>query len=281
MGTLYLVATPIGNLEDISLRALRILREVRTIAAEDTRHSRKLLEKYEIKTPLTSYHEHSKEVKLRQLMNFLEQGDVALISDAGMPSINDPGYELIKAAIEAGHVISPVPGPSAPITALVTSGLPTDKFLYLGYLPRKKIERQRMLEEIAHLPFTLIFLETPHRLLTALMDCQQVLGERQVAVARELTKLHEEIFRGTLHQAYNHFSESKPRGEFTLVISGSVPNERPWSENEVRARLVETLEQGAPVTKAAGQIATQSGWSRRKVYKLAIEIQTSKKPRLT
>jgi 16S rRNA (cytidine1402-2'-O)-methyltransferase len=281
MGTLYLVATPIGNLEDISLRALRVLREVNLIAAEDTRHSRKLLEKYEIRTPLTSYHEHSREVKLRQLMDFLEQGDVALISDAGMPSINDPGFELIRAVIEAGHKISPVPGPSAPITALVTSGLPTDKFLYLGYLPRKKIERQRMLKEIAHLPFTLIFLETPHRLLTALKDCQQVFGDRQVAVARELTKLHEEIFRGTLHQAYNHFSESKPRGEFTLVISGAVSNESQWSEKEVRAGIMESLEQGAPVSKVAGEIASQSGWPRRKVYKLATEIQTLKKPRST
>jgi 16S rRNA (cytidine1402-2'-O)-methyltransferase len=273
VGTLYLVATPIGNLEDISARAVRILREVKMIAAEDTRHSRKLLDHYEIRTQVTSYHEHSKGAKIIHLMNILEEGDVAIITDAGTPSLNDPGFELVQAAINAGHKVSPIPGPSAPIAALITSGLPTDKFLYLGYLPRKVTERQKMLGEIAHMPYTLIFLETPHRLLTALKDCEQILGDRQVAIARELTKLHEEIFRGTLLQAHTHFSAIKPRGEFTLVISGATSVESQWSEKELRAWLLERLDEGEPITKVASQIASESGWSRREVYKLATEIQ--------
>ncbi|MBE0410296.1 MAG: 16S rRNA (cytidine(1402)-2'-O)-methyltransferase [Anaerolineales bacterium] len=277
MGTLFLVATPIGNLEDISTRALRILSEVQIIAAEDTRHSAKLLEKYQIKTPTTSYHEHSKEGKLKLLLNILEQGDIALITDAGTPSLNDPGYELVQAVIKAGHKISPIPGASAPIAALVASGLPTDKFLYLGYLPRKSAERRRLLEEISHLPYTLVLLETPHRLISALKDCGEVLGERQVAIARELTKLHEEIFRGTIHQALTHFETEKPRGEFTLVLRGNVPIEREWTQEELLSSLRKELKQGKPISKVSSQIASQSGWPRREVYKLANEIQSNKK----
>ena len=188
MGTLYLVATPIGNLEDISARALRILRESSIIAAEDTRHTRKLLQNYNIQTSLTSYHEHSKPQKLSRLMSFLESGDVALVSDAGTPGLNDPGYELVRAALQNGHIVSPIPGPSAPIAALVASGLPTDTFLYLGYLPKKSSERRRLLAQVADQPHTLIILETPHRLLDALEELQENLGDRQVATARELTK---------------------------------------------------------------------------------------------
>jgi 16S rRNA (cytidine1402-2'-O)-methyltransferase len=278
MGTLYLVATPIGNLEDISPRALRTLSEVTIIAAEDTRHSRKLLNHYGIKTKVTSYHEHSKENKLGQLLTILDQGDVALISDAGTPTLNDPGYELVRAALEAGHKVSPIPGPSAPIAALVASGLAADRFLYLGYLPRRKLERRRLLKEIAPLSYTIIFLETPHRLLSALEDLEQILGNRQIAIARELTKLYEEIFRGTLQQAYTHFNEERPRGEFTLVLSGAIPDEELWSEDQLRAAIKERILEGEPTTQVANQVASQSGWPRREVYKLAAEIRNFKNP---
>ncbi len=226
MGTLYLIATPIGNLEDISARALRLLGQVRLIAAEDTRQTRKLLSHFDIHTPLTSYYEHNKLSKLDRVLEDLRHGDVALVSDAGTPGLNDPGYELVRAALQNGHRVSPVPGPSAPIAALVASGLPTGAFLFLGYLPRKTSERRRLLEEIAGLPYTLVFLETPHRLLRALDDLSAMLGARQIAIARELTKLHEEIFRGDVASARQHFEEQEPRGEFTLVVAGSKLDDR-------------------------------------------------------
>ena len=220
MGTLYLVATPIGNLEDMSPRAVRILREARLIAAEDTRHTRQLLTHFDIHTPLTSYYEHNKLTKQDVLLAALAQGDVALVSDAGTPAINDPGYELVKAALDAGHLVSPVPGPSAPIAALAASGLPTDAFLYLGYLPRKASERKEFLGQVASLPYTLIFLETPHRLLDSLADLESVLGDRPMAAARELTKIYEQIVRGPISQVRAYFEENEPRGEFVLVIGG-------------------------------------------------------------
>jgi 16S rRNA (cytidine1402-2'-O)-methyltransferase len=226
MSTLYLVATPIGNLEDISARALRVLREVRLIAAEDTRHTARLLQHYDIHTPSLSYHEHNKLVRLERVMEALREGDVALVSDAGTPALNDPGYELVRAAIATGHFVSPIPGASAPIAALVASGLPTDRFLYLGYLPRKLGERKRLLQQVAGLPYTLIFLEAPHRLLEALESLRAAFGDRQMAVGRELTKLHEEIFRGSLDQARKHFEDHPPRGEFTLIIAGNTLERR-------------------------------------------------------
>ncbi len=218
MPTLYIVATPIGNLEDISLRALRILTEVPLIAAEDTRRTRHLLTTYGIKTPLTSYHEHNKKARLARLLSHLEKHDLALVSEAGMPGVSDPGYELIVVAIEHGIPVVPIPGPSAVVTALAASGLPTDEFVFVGFLPRKKGERRRLLEAISDEPRTIVAFEAPHRLLVALRDIKEVLGDRRIAVCRELTKLYEEIFRGLVHQAIEHFQE--PRGEFTLVIEG-------------------------------------------------------------
>jgi 16S rRNA (cytidine1402-2'-O)-methyltransferase len=275
MGTLYLVATPIGNLEDISARALRVLGEVQLIAAEDTRQTRKLLQHYEIHTALTSYHEHSKRGKLEQVLEVLKTGEVALVSDAGTPALNDPGYELIQAALAAGHTVSPIPGPSAPIAALVASGLPTDCFLYLGYLPRKKVERRRLLDEVRDLPYTLIFLETPHRLLASLEDLEQVLGNRQAAVARELTKMYEEIFRGSLQAAQDHFATQPPRGEFTLVIEGRPPGEERWTEEHLRSELSARLGQGEPPSQLASQVASESGWSRREVYQRILRLRGS------
>ena len=230
MPVLYVIATPIGNLEDISLRALRLLQEVKLIAAEDTRTTRHLLNAHNIKTPLTSYHEHSKRAKLDYLLNYLEKEDLALVSEAGMPGLSDPGYELIVAAIERGISVVPIPGASAVITALVVSGLPTDQFLYLGFLPRRKGQRQRLLSSIVDEPRTIVAFETPHRLREALSDIEEILGNRRLSVCRELTKVHEEIFRGRVSQAREHFAE--PRGEFTLVIEGKT---RAWLKFQERS----------------------------------------------
>ncbi|NJD60258.1 MAG: 16S rRNA (cytidine(1402)-2'-O)-methyltransferase [Anaerolineales bacterium] len=273
MSTLYLVATPIGNLEDISQRALRILAEVSLIAAEDTRHTAKLLQHYDIATRCISYHEHNKLVRLEGVLEALVQGDVALVSDAGTPALNDPGYELVRAAIQAGHMVSPIPGASAPIAALVASGLPTDAFLYLGYLPRKASERERLLKQITSLPYTLIFLEAPHRVLEALEALQAVLGDRQVAVGRELTKLHEEIFRGSLSEARQHFTERPPRGEFTLVLMGCQVNEEKWNTERLENELQKCLEAGESASKAAAGLAASSGWTRREIYRLLLKKQ--------
>jgi 16S rRNA (cytidine1402-2'-O)-methyltransferase len=271
MGTLYLVATPIGNLEDISARALNVLRQVNLIAAEDTRQTRKLLEHYGITTPSTSYYEHNKLTKLEVVLEALSRGSVALVSDAGTPGLNDPGYELVKAALDAGHTVSAIPGPSAPIAALVASGLPTDAFLYLGYLPRRATARRRRLEEVADLPYTLIFLEAPHRLSDALADLESILGDRPIAVARELTKLHEEIFRGTIGSARAHFAQTPPRGEFTLVVAGRPSQAERWSAERVHAAIERELAEGASPAALAGRLAEASGWSRRELYRLILE----------
>jgi 16S rRNA (cytidine1402-2'-O)-methyltransferase len=273
VGTLYLVATPIGNLEDISARALRTLQTVRLIAAEDTRHTGRLLAHFGVHTPLTSYHEHNKLHKLETVLAELAQGDVALVSDAGTPALNDPGYELVRAVLQAGYTVSAIPGPSAPLAALVTSGLPTDAFLYLGYLPRKTTERQSLLARVATLPYTLIFLESPQRLLASLADLQAVLGERPVAVARELTKLHEEVFRGTLEQARSHFTAQPPRGEFTLVVGGYLEQPEPWPEDRMVAALHEALAQNLAPGQAASQLSALSGWPRRQVYQRLTQLQ--------
>ena len=230
MPVLYIIATPIGNLEDISLRALRLLREVKLIAAEDTRTTRRLLNAYNIKTPLTSYHEHSKRAKLDYLLDYLEKEDLALVSEAGMPGLSDPGYELIVAAIERGIPVVPIPGASAVITALVVSGLPTDQFFYVGFLPRRKGQRQRLLNSIVDEPRTIVAFETPHRLKEALSDIEEILGNRRLSVCRELTKIHEEIFRGRVSQSREHFTE--PRGEFSLVIEGKT---RAWLKFQERS----------------------------------------------
>jgi 16S rRNA (cytidine1402-2'-O)-methyltransferase len=272
VGTLYLVATPIGNLEDITARALRLLSQVSLIAAEDTRHTRKLLDYHGIRTPMLSYYEHNKLARLDEILSALELGDVALVSDAGTPGLNDPGYELVNHVIREGYPVSPVPGPSAPIAALVASGLPTDAFLYQGYLPRKSQERRQRLEQVAGLPYTLVFLEAPHRLLDALQDLEAVLGDRPACVARELTKLHEEIFRGTLSQASAHFSNQPPRGELTLLIAGNdQPLER-WSGEQLDSAIRQQLAQGASPSALAARLSARSGWPRREIYRLVTEI---------
>jgi len=222
VGTLYVVGTPIGNLEDITLRALRILREVAVIAAEDTRHARVLLQHHEIRTALTSFHDFTGTGKTRSLVQRIQAGeDVALISDAGMPGISDPGYPLIQGALAAGCEVTCVPGPSAILTALILSGLPSHAFHYVGFLPRKPGERRALLARLAEEEHTIVCFESPHRLLRSLRDAEEAFGaDRPVAVARELTKRFEEVLRITIAEAVTHFDSVAPRGEFTLVLAG-------------------------------------------------------------
>jgi 16S rRNA (cytidine1402-2'-O)-methyltransferase len=276
MGTLYLVSTPIGNLEDMTMRAVRILGQVRLIAAEDTRQTRKLLGHYHIQAKLTSFHEHNWRAKLEQVLAELEAGDVALVSDAGTPTINDPGYELVNAAVAAGHPVSPIPGPSAPIAALAAAGLPSDAFLYLGYLPRKHGERRKLLQQHTDTPYTIVVLETPHRLNAALADLAEILGDREICVAREMTKLHEEFTRGPASEVRRHFLERPARGEITLVIAGSPSSTGRWSEEEIRSALEEALDQDASTSQIAAQIAGHSGWKKREVYNILLELQSQK-----
>lgn len=217
---LFIVPTPIGNLEDITIRALRILKEADLIAAEDTRHTRILLAHFEIKTPLESFHSYSGPGKLEKIVNLLKDGkNVALVSDAGMPGISDPGFLLIKRAIEENIPFTVLPGASALLVALVSSGFRMDKFTYLGFLPLKR-KRRKIIESLLKTKRTVILYESPHRILKTLSQFAEILGEdREIAVCRELTKLYEEVFRGTLRHAIEHFGKKKPRGEFTLVVA--------------------------------------------------------------
>ncbi|MFC1928114.1 16S rRNA (cytidine(1402)-2'-O)-methyltransferase [Chloroflexota bacterium] len=265
MSSLYVVATPIGNLEDISLRALRILREVKLIAAEDTRKTKRLLVTYGIKTPMTSYHEHNKWAKLDYILDCLEEKDVALVSEAGTPGISDPGYELIVAASQRGIPIVPIPGPSVVITALTVSGLATDRFSYLGFLPRRASDRRRLLESVADEYGTIVVLETPHRLLAALNDVLLVLGDRRIAVSRELTKVHEEVFRGRISQAIEYFTE--PRGEFTLVIEGRRQKEKPSLTEDIEKQLHQMRLSGVTAKEAVAAVAGETGLSKKELYR--------------
>jgi len=269
MGTLYLVATPIGNLEDMSPRAIRILHEASLIAAEDTRHTGNLLKHFEIQTSLTSYFEHNKLSKLDFILDKLSSGDVALVSDAGTPAINDPGYELVRAALASGFDVRPVPGPSAPVAALSVSGLPTDSFLYLGYLPHKNTERRKFVGQIANLSYTLIFLESPHRILESLEDLLATLGDRRICVAREMTKMFEEYWRGTLSGAVEYFKSKEARGEFTLVVEGKTKEEsRKWTDEELM-KAIQKESKGEKSAKAlSAELSERSGWSKKDVYRL-------------
>lgn len=269
MPTLFVVATPIGNLEDISIRALRVLDEVSLIAAEDTRKTRQLLSAFGLSTPLTSYHEHNKLSKLHALLGRLTEGDVALVSEAGMPGISDPGYELVVAAVERGIRVEPIPGPSVLVTALAVSGLPTDQFTYLGFLPRRKGQRRKILESVSGEERTLIAFESPHRLVAALGDILDMLGDRRIAVCRELTKVYEEVFRGRVSEAIARFAE--PRGEFTLVIEGKLKEEGKVSADTVD-QLRRLRDEGLPAKEAVARVAKASGVSRREVYRAWLSL---------
>jgi 16S rRNA (cytidine1402-2'-O)-methyltransferase len=270
MPILYVVATPIGNLEDITLRALRVLREVKLIAAEDTRKTRRLLNHYDIKTPVTSYYEHNKLSKLDYILDQLKENDVAIVSEAGMPGISDPGYELIVAASRKNTPVVPVPGPSAVTTALAVSGLPTDRFIYIGFLPSRSGARRRTLESITTEPGTIIALEAPHRLTATLKDILAVLGDRRLAIGRELTKLHEEVFRGNVSGAIKHFTE--PRGELTLVIEGKTTKEKPQITEAIERQLQQMFLTGVKAKEAVATVAAETGLPRKELYRAWLRL---------
>jgi 16S rRNA (cytidine1402-2'-O)-methyltransferase len=275
MPILYVVATPIGNLEDITLRALRVLREVKLIAAEDTRKTRRLLTAYEIKTPVTSYYEHNKLSKLDYILDRLKENDVAIVSEAGMPGISDPGYELIVAASHQNIPVVPVPGPSAVTAALAVSGLPTDRFIYIGFLPSRSSARRRLLSSINDETGTIIALEAPHRLQAALEDILAVLGDRRLAIGRELTKLHEEVFRGNVSGATKHFTE--PRGEFTLVIEGKTAKEKPAMTEAIEKQLKQMFLTGVKAKEAVAMVAVETGLPRKELYRAWLRLGERRK----
>ena len=270
MPTLYIVSTPIGNLEDITLRALRVLGEVGLIAAEDTRVTRRLLTRYDIDTPLTSYHEHNKLAKIPGLLVRLEDIDIALVSDAGTPGVNDPGQELVMAAASKGHDVIGIPGASALTTAIAVSGIAMEGFVFLGFLPRKSGERQRLLESMISERRALVIFETPHRLKSALKDAQAVLGDREIAVCRELTKLYEETYRGPISEALVHFEN--PRGEFTLIISGTTSDDENAPKADPRPLLEELHRQRVSARDAVAQTSEATGLGRRELYRIWVEL---------
>ncbi len=279
-GTLYLIATPIGNLEDITHRAVRLLGEVEVIACEDTRHTKKLLNHYGINTRTISYHEHNERERSRELIERLKSGaDVAVVSDAGTPGISDPGFRLARIAIDSGVQVVPVPGASALISALVASGLPTDEFFFCGFLPARSGARRARLAQLRSLPATLIFYEGPHRIAATLKDALEILGERQAVVARELTKMHEEIARGSLSELTARFSSPEnARGEMVLIIDRTVmPNETGnQSDATVSALVAEFESNGLDHRAALKKAARELGLSRDEAYRrLASERRDS------
>lgn len=272
MGRLYIVPTPIGNLEDITLRALRILAEVSLIAAEDTRTSMALTRYYNINTPMTSYHEHSRMARLDQILSALAVGDVALISDAGTPGISDPGYELVRAAIQRGFKVIPLPGPSAVTTALAASGMPTDRFLFVGFLPRKTKALKARLAQLAPAAETIVAYESPWRLTETLAAVIEIMGaERPVCVAREMSKKFEEFYRGAAQETYDYFAAERPRGEVTLLIAAAAPADAVWNMQDVQRALDERLDAGEPLSLAAKEVAKLAGWKKNKVYQLGLK----------
>jgi len=273
-GTLYIVATPIGNLEDMTMRAVRVLQTVDWIAAEDTRHTGKLLQHFQVKAPQISYHEHNRTQRLPELLTKLQAGKaIALVSDAGMPGISDPGYELVRACAEAQIPVVPIPGASAVITALSASGLPSDRFVFEGFLPAKGQERRDRLQALIPETRTLVLYESPHRLQQTLADLAETLGgDRPITLARELTKLHEEFWRGTLQEAQVEFEGRSPQGEFTLVIGGAAPTKLVLTDEALLSELSALLEQGLSRSAASRQLAQQTDLPRRHIYQLALTL---------
>lgn len=269
---LYIVSTPIGNLRDITLRALDILRSADRIYAEDTRQTQKLLSAYSIKSPLTAYHDHNAAKRIPAVLKEIEAGrSVALVSDAGTPLVSDPGFKLARAAIEAGLSVSPIPGASAPLAGLVTSGLPSDKFMFAGFLPPKTVARKSALAKLKDVPGTLIFFETGPRIAASLADIQSVLGDRPAAVARELTKKYEETRRGTVSELMASVEATPPKGEIVLLI-GPSEEDMTWDSARVDQALTEAIPM-LGVKRASTQVAEQSGWAKRNVYERALSLK--------
>lgn len=274
-GMLYLCATPIGNLEDITLRALRIFREADYIAAEDTRHTIKLLNHFEISKPLISYHEHNRHEKGPEIIKLVEQGyKVALVSDAGMPGISDPGADLVVLAREAGVPMTIIPGPSAALSALVLSGLSTERFVFEGFLPREKKERAERIRSLGQEERTIIIYEAPHRLVSLLNDLQKTLGDRNISIVRELTKVYEEILPMTLSQAVDYYKERTPRGEFVIVLEGAQKDSktRDFSHISIEEHLKEYLKAGLNKKEAVKQVAKDRNIPKNEVYPYSIGL---------
>ncbi len=274
-GNLYIVGTPIGNLEDISFRAIKILQNCDAIAAEDTRHTGKLLHHFQITTPQISYHDHNEQQRIPEIIEQLQAGKaIALVTDAGMPGISDPGYQLVKACVEAKIIVVPIPGASAAIAALSAAGLPTERFVFEGFLPTKGKVRQERLELLSSETRTLIFYEAPHRLRQTLDDLAATFGEnRWLVLARELTKLHEEFWRGTIGEAVAHYLQHHPQGEFTLVVGGAQLVKPEFSEEELKAELVKLFSQGISRSQASRQLAKTTALPRQRLYQLALNIE--------
>lgn len=273
MGTLYVVATPIGNLEDMTFRAVETLRSVGLIAAEDTRTARKLLTRYEVTAPVTSYHARNARAKLPTVLAALERHDVALVSEAGTPGVSDPGSELVAEAARRGFPVVTVPGPSAVTAALAVAGLPVQQFLFLGFLPAKAGERRRALESVGVLPFAVVLMEAPHRIRETLRDLLDSLGDRRVTVCREMTKLHEEVFRGTVSEALEHFPA--PRGEFTLVVEGGpavLLRPAEGGPQDARELLMRLRAQRLSARDAVAEAAQATGLRRKELYRMWLEI---------
>ncbi len=280
-GTLYLVATPIGNLEDITQRALSVLREVDVIACEDTRRTQQLLNHYGIRTKMLSYHEHNERHRAAELGSLLQTGaSVAVVSDAGTPGISDPGFRLVSDAITRGVRVVPIPGAVAFVSALVASGLPTDEFFFGGFLPARSTQRRARLTQVRALNSTLIFYESPHRIAQTLADAREILGEREAAVARELTKLHEEIVRGRLSELTERFkSEDAARGEMVLVIDRTVigsENIESSSEADIAARVAALESEGLDSRAALKRVARELGLSRPEAYRRLVAARHQK-----
>ena len=272
-GILYIVPTPIGNLEDITLRALRVLKEVELIAAEDTRHTRNLLAHFGIKTALTSYHEHNERDKARSLVGRLKSGaSIALVSDAGTPAISDPGYRIVVDAIQAGLQVIPLPGASALTTALSASGLPTDRFLFEGFLPAKPQERKVKLQALRSETATLVFYEAPHRLTDSLADMLKIFGDREIAMARELTKVHEEFRRGKLSEIVGPLDDHEIKGELVIVVQGAT-GEAVISDAELQVTIRHLVGEGMGVKEIAELLGERYGLAKKHVYKLALEVK--------
>jgi 16S rRNA (cytidine1402-2'-O)-methyltransferase len=278
-GTLFIVATPIGNLEDITLRAIRVLREAGLVAAEDTRRTGKLFQAHGIRTPLTSLHDWNERGKSAAIMEKLLAGtNVACVSDAGTPGISDPGYVLVKTALERGIPVVPVPGPSAIITAVSVSGLPMDRFVFFGFLPSRGSQRRKFLASLADEEKTMIFHESPRRLLEALEDLGELLGDREIVVARELTKLHEEILRGTVSAVRDLLKDNPPRGEITLLVSGRAKKSAPPEPGDaLRDRILELAgEGGASVRDLVSRLTEETGLPRSMVYREVLQVLKKK-----
>ena len=272
-GVLYVVATPIGNLEDISLRALRILKEVDLIAAEDTRHTRVLLSHYDIRAQLTSYHEHNERTQAPRLVERLQRGEsIALVSDAGTPAISDPGFRLLVEALRAGIRVTPVPGPSAAATVLSASGLPTDRFVFEGFLRSKAQERASQLNALRNETRTLVFYEAPHRLKESLSDMRRIFGNREIVIGREVSKVHEEFLRGTIEAVMAQLADREVKGELTIVVEGaSGPTE--VSQEEVETEIRRLVDEGLGVKQISEILGARFQISKRDVYQLALRLR--------